>query len=138
MSLNLKFLNFFWEIKLILFVLNISLIFCYPCDSFIQPQLVVFPWIRLLAYISYIFPQSHWTKYFELPFIVPINLSTVKCPNLWPDKSFKKRQCHDKEKNKYCFDNNITLIRIPYTHYNNLYLDDLLENSQFIIKKEVI
>lgn len=44
----------------------------------------------------------------------------------------------DKEKNKYCFNNNITLIRIPYTHYNSLCLNDLLENSQFIIKKEVI
>ena len=58
--------------------------------------------------------------------------------NFDTEESFKKRQCHDKEKNKYCFDNNITLIRIPYIHYNNLCLDDLLENSQFIIKKEVI
>ena len=58
--------------------------------------------------------------------------------NFDTEESFKKRQCHDKEKNKYCFDNNITLIRIPYIHYNNLCLNDLLENSQFIIKKEVI
>lgn len=52
------------------------------------------------------------------------------------EQTFKKRQLHDKEKNQYCFNNNITLIRIPYTHFNNLCLEDLLENSKFIIRKE--
>jgi len=40
---------------------------------------------------------------------------------------------HDIIKNQWCADNNITLIRIPYTHYDNLCLQDLLpETSQFI------
>lgn len=52
------------------------------------------------------------------------------------EESFKKRQQHDKEKNEYCFKNNITLIRIPFTHFNNIELNDLLENSRFIIKEE--
>jgi len=46
----------------------------------------------------------------------------------------EKRQEHDEIKNKYCKDNNIPLIRIPYTHLNDLCLDDLkLETSNFIL-----
>lgn len=41
----------------------------------------------------------------------------------------------DAFKNKWCKENNIPLIRIPYTHYNNLCLEDLLlETSKFIYK----
>ena len=56
--------------------------------------------------------------------------------NFDTDDSFKIRQKHDKEKNEYCFKNNITLIRIPFTHFNNIELNDLLENSKFIIKEK--
>ena len=43
-------------------------------------------------------------------------------------------QEHDAFKNQWCKDNNITLIRIPYTHYDALCLEDLLpETSKFII-----
>jgi len=38
-------------------------------------------------------------------------------------------QRRDKEKNQYCINNNIPLIRIPYTHYNDLSLEDLLLDS---------
>jgi hypothetical protein len=45
-----------------------------------------------------------------------------------------KTQERDKFKNQWCKDNNIPLIRIPYTHYNNLCIEDLkLETSKFII-----
>ena len=38
-------------------------------------------------------------------------------------------------KNAWCLANNIPLIRIPYTKYNDLCLEDLLlETSQYIIK----
>lgn len=41
---------------------------------------------------------------------------------------------HDLIKNQWCKDNNIPLIRIPYTKYNSLTLNDLLlESSSFII-----
>lgn len=41
---------------------------------------------------------------------------------------------HDLMKNKYCKKNNIPLIRIPYTHLQQLIIDDLLINkSEFII-----
>ena len=43
-------------------------------------------------------------------------------------------QRRDKEKNQYCIDNKIPLIRIPYTKYDTLCLDDLLlETTSFRI-----
>ena len=43
-------------------------------------------------------------------------------------------QKRDNLKNQWCKDNNIPLIRIPYTHINSLCLNDLLlETSKFII-----
>lgn len=44
------------------------------------------------------------------------------------------QQERDAIKNQWCKNNNIPLIRIPYTHLNDLCLEDLLlETSQFII-----
>ena len=41
----------------------------------------------------------------------------------------------DQYKNQWCEDNNIPLIRIPYTHLPKLELKDLLlESSTFIVK----
>jgi hypothetical protein len=49
-------------------------------------------------------------------------------------KKFTITQEHDRYKNQWCKDNNIPLIRIPYTQYNNLCIEDLLlETSKFII-----
>ena len=39
-------------------------------------------------------------------------------------------------KNQYALEHNYILIRIPYLHYNNLCLKDLLLESDYIIKKE--
>ena len=42
---------------------------------------------------------------------------------------------HDIIKSQWCKDNNIPLIRIPYTHYDELCIEDLLlETSSFIEK----
>lgn len=50
------------------------------------------------------------------------------------EEEFKITQEHDRIKNQYCKDNNIPIIRIPYTHLNELCLEDLLlETSQFIV-----
>lgn len=56
-------------------------------------------------------------------------------PNTWNnEENFSKVVFHDKIKNDWCRENNITLIRIPYTYLNNLTIEDLLlETSQFII-----
>ena len=46
----------------------------------------------------------------------------------------KKR---DNIKNEFCLNNNIPLIRIPYTHKEKIKMEDLLlETSQFIIKRK--
>lgn len=51
-----------------------------------------------------------------------------------PEK-FETIQYHDRVKNEYCWEHNIPIIRIPYTRYDNLCLEDLkLETSQFILK----
>ena len=50
------------------------------------------------------------------------------------EEAFIKLQERDKLKNQWCKDNNIPLIRIPYTHLEELCLEDLqLETSNFII-----
>ena len=48
-------------------------------------------------------------------------------------------QYRDEIKNKYCFNHNIPIIRIPYTHMDKITLEDLLpETSQFLLKEEVL
>ena len=42
---------------------------------------------------------------------------------------------HDLLKSKWCKENNIPLIRIPYTHYDNLCLEDLLLETSSLIAK---
>lgn len=49
-------------------------------------------------------------------------------------EQLKLTQQRDKFKNQYCKKHNIPLIRIPYTHYNDLCLEDLqLKTSKYII-----
>lgn len=52
------------------------------------------------------------------------------------EETFLLRQKHDKLKNEYALNNNFILIRIPYTHYNKITIEDLLENSKFKVKGE--
>ena len=50
------------------------------------------------------------------------------------EDSYKKIKIRDNIKNQWCKNNNIPLIRIPYTHLKNLCIEDLkLETSEFII-----
>lgn len=53
----------------------------------------------------------------------------------WNNRTnYEKTKERDNLKNQWCKENNIPLIRIPYTHYNDLCLEDLLlETSQFIV-----
>ena len=49
------------------------------------------------------------------------------------EDNLKLIQLHDKYKNQYCIDQNIPLIRIPYSIYNTLSIQDLiLETSNYI------
>lgn len=54
---------------------------------------------------------------------------------LWGGKDkMETRKKHDEIKNEYCKNKNIPLIRIPYTHFEKICLEDLLlETSNFII-----
>lgn len=55
----------------------------------------------------------------------------------WDDEqNFKTRKEHDIIKNNYALNNKYILIRIPYTHYNNIKINDLLYNSNFIIRRK--
>lgn len=58
--------------------------------------------------------------------------------NGWNDEEHLRiTQKRDSEKNEYCIKNNIPLIRIPYTHYKDLCIEDLLlQTSNFIYKVE--
>lgn len=50
-------------------------------------------------------------------------------------KNLEKIQEHDIFKNQYCKEHNIPLIRIPYTHYNLLCIEDLIpETSKFLVE----
>ena len=50
-------------------------------------------------------------------------------------EKFQLTQEHDAIKNQYCKDNNIPLIRIPYTELDNITLEMLIpETSQYLIK----
>lgn len=49
--------------------------------------------------------------------------------------NYKNIPIKDKEKNKYCINNNIKLIRIPYYHYDFISINDILENSNFFIQR---
>ena len=50
------------------------------------------------------------------------------------EEKYKFTKKSDMIKNKYCFNNNIPIIRIPYWHFDNLCLEDLLlETSKFLL-----
>ncbi len=55
----------------------------------------------------------------------------------WNTKENFDELCfRDKMKNKYCLSNNIPLIRIPYTHLQDLCLEDLLpETTEFLVEE---
>lgn len=53
------------------------------------------------------------------------------------EDNFRDVKNHDKYKNNWCQENNILLIRIPYTHINDIILEDLqINTSKFIVKGE--
>ena len=54
----------------------------------------------------------------------------------WNTKEqFKKTVLHDKIKNQWCSANGIKIIRIPYTHEQNICLEDLLLETSVLIKE---
>lgn len=46
-------------------------------------------------------------------------------------EAFRRQQANDKRKRAYCSAKGITLVAIPYTDYNLMTLDSLLEQGRF-------
>lgn len=51
------------------------------------------------------------------------------CADWCTEEEVARTQARDDFKNNWCKENNIPLIRIPYTHLNEIQLDDLLLNT---------
>lgn len=49
------------------------------------------------------------------------------------EEKLKITQSHDSIKNNWCHENKITLIRIPYTHYKELKMEDLLSKTSSFV-----
>lgn len=56
-------------------------------------------------------------------------------PNWGGEKGLQQRQDRDNLKNIYALENNFVLIRIPYTHYNEITIEDLLLKSKYRLEK---
>lgn len=56
-------------------------------------------------------------------------------PNWGGIDGLQERQERDNFKNKYAIEKNLILIRIPYTHYDDIVLDDLLLNSKYRLER---
>lgn len=50
--------------------------------------------------------------------------------------TLENRQARDKQKNLYCLQHNIPLVRIPYTHKTKITYNLLFENNDFLVKGE--
>lgn len=88
---------------------------------------------NLNCYFDYYIENKYFLEFDgEQHFKYKTNIKT------WNNKEqFNKTRKNDLLKNNYCFENNIPLIRIPYTHEKNIALEDLLlEQSNFIFTKE--
>lgn len=49
---------------------------------------------------------------------------------------FKHMQENDRRKNSYCLRNNIPLIRIPYWDLDNISIDSIFNNSNYLVKSK--
>ena len=56
-----------------------------------------------------------------------------KTNTFWKNDSLAQRQSRDNQKNNYCLENNIPLIRIPYWEKNNITYDLLMKSNKYLI-----
>lgn len=58
-----------------------------------------------------------------------------ECTGKWNSKyTLEERQILDDDKNRWCYEHGITMIRIPYTRYDDMCIEDLLPaSSQYIV-----
>lgn len=85
-----------------------------------------------------IFPQTNFRYdfYVNNQYIIEYDGKQHFQDSKWGNTIHTKEQQQERDalKNQYCFTNNIPIIRIPYTHYEQLKLSDLLlETSPFLL-----
>lgn len=90
-----------------------------------------FPKTQALARFDFFINNKYLIEYDGIQ-----HFSYSSSPTSWNDKeNFLETQERDAIKNQWCKENGIPLIRIPYTHLEELCIEDLLlETSNFIIK----
>lgn len=91
-------------------------------------------------YSPFKFSNGHWAKFdffVNNEYIIEYDGETHYNYSMhgWHNKDqLKAQQERDIIKNQWCFDNNIPIIRIPYTHLKHLCLEDLIvESSKFLL-----
>lgn len=87
-----------------------------------------------------IFPNSGWRAYFDFyieeKYLIEFDGKQHFIPAAGWDEPFENIKYRDNFKNEWCLKNGIPLIRIPYTHLNDIILEDLkLETSQYILQE---
>jgi len=111
--------------------------------SFVMHKMVadcIFPDTQYRAVFDFYLEPDYANKYY-IPcsyFIEYDGIQHFKIDSGWngTKERFQKQKNNDRIKNEYCKKNNIPLIRIPYTHYDNLCLEDLLLNKSKYVLEE--
>ena len=91
-----------------------------------------FPNTKMFAFFDFYLPEYNLLIKYD-------GIQHFKATNKgWnTEENYFKTKQRDEYKNNWCKENNIPLIRIPYTHLNNLCLNDLLlETSHFLISQK--
>lgn len=96
------------------------------------------PFTQQKIFETCIFPNTGYNGYFDFyvgnKYLIEFDGKQHYLPNCGWGEDFSLQQFKDEYKNQWCKENNIPLIRIPYTHLNQITIEDLkLETSQFTI-----
>lgn len=117
-------------------------------ESWIKQMLINanIPYIQEYKFDNFVYDTGHQPRF---DFYIPSRNYVIEydgkqhfeccAGSSWNNKNnLLLTQQRDKIKNQYCFDNNIAIIRIPYTKkLNELTIFDLIpETSEFLIRKE--
>lgn len=114
------------KIKSLLNINKINFIYQYHTESCRYPD------TNYLAYFDFYVEGKYIIEFDGIQHFKPFCFNMTSQEKA--EQQFLKTQQHDLFKNKWCKDNNIPLIRIPYTHLNKLTIEDLkLETSKFLV-----
>lgn len=95
-------------------------------------------------YMNCRFPDTHYLAKFDFivddSYIIEYD-GSQHFVGFWSDSSsgetLERRIWKDNYKNQFCFNHHIPIIRIPYTHYNDLHFEDLVpETSRFLLQPD--